>query len=181
MRRFVLTTGLPCSGKTTLARRLGPALGLPVIDKDEFLERLFEPQQVGDAAIRRKLSRQSDELFQSAAKESNGAILVSHWRLRGMSEDSGTPTEWLAWLSNRIVNVRCVCPAELAAERFLRRKRHPGHLDQSISPDLVLASIQANARLEPVEIGRVIEVDTSREPEIEKLVAEIEAAFLLAA
>lgn len=179
-------SGLPCSGKTTLARRLAPALGLPVIDKDEFLERLFEDrllesQEVGDAATRRKLSRQSDELFKSAAKESNGAILISHWRLQGMSERSGTPTDWLAGLSERIVTVRCVCPAELAAERFLRRKRHRGHLDQSISPDRVLASIQENARLDPLEIGRAIEVDTSREPEIERLVAEIEAAFLFAA
>jgi len=174
-------SGLPCSGKTTLARRLAPALGLLVIDKDDFLERLFEYREVDSGVMRRKLSRQSDELFESAAKQSNGAILVSHWRLRGMGEHSGTPTDWLAGLSERVVNVRCVCPAELAAERFLRRKRHPGHLDQSASPDDVLSSILENAHLEPLEIGRVIEVDTSRELEIDNLVAEIEAGFLLAA
>ncbi len=174
-------SGVPCSGKTTLARRLAPALGLPVIDKDEFLERLFESQTVVGVHTRGKLSRESDQSFESAAKQSNGGILVSHWRLRGMSEHSGTPTHWLAGLPDRIVNVRCVCPVDLAAERFLNRKRHPGHLDQLVPPDRALSSILDYARLEPLEIGRVIKVDTSREPGIERLIADIEAAFLLPA
>jgi len=33
---FVVVSGLPCSGKSTLARRLALALDLPVIDKDDI-------------------------------------------------------------------------------------------------------------------------------------------------
>lgn len=65
---FVLISGLPGSGKTTLARLLAPTLNLSLIDKDEILERLFEAKGIGDPAWRRKLSRESD------------AILVSLWR-----------------------------------------------------------------------------------------------------
>jgi shikimate kinase len=39
---FVVISGLPGSGKTTLGRRLAPALTLPFIDKDDILDRLFE-------------------------------------------------------------------------------------------------------------------------------------------
>jgi len=39
---FVMVSGLPASGKTTLARRLAPALDRPVIDKGDILDRLFE-------------------------------------------------------------------------------------------------------------------------------------------
>ncbi len=90
-RRFVVISGLPGSGKTTLARQLEPALRLPVIDKDEILERLFELKGVGDGVWRRMLSREADELLRAeATASSEGAILVSFWRQAGMPPDSGT-------------------------------------------------------------------------------------------
>ena len=45
-----MISGLPGSGKTTLARRLAPALKLPLIDKDDILKRLFESIGIGNAA-----------------------------------------------------------------------------------------------------------------------------------
>ena len=92
---FVVVSGLPGSGKTTLARRLAPMLDLPVIDKDEILERLFEARGIGDVAWRRTLSRESDTILQHEAVASDGAILTSFWHLLGMPADSGTPTDWL--------------------------------------------------------------------------------------
>jgi adenylate kinase family enzyme len=108
-KAFVLISGLPGSGKTTLARRLAPALHLPLIDKDDLLERLFESEGIADAAWRRTLSRESDAILQREALSSNGAVLASFWRLPGMPADSGTPTDWIAALSDQIVNVHCVC------------------------------------------------------------------------
>jgi hypothetical protein len=43
-RTFVVVSGLPASGKTTLARRLADGLGLPLLDKDDILDRLFETE-----------------------------------------------------------------------------------------------------------------------------------------
>lgn len=58
-RRFVLVSGLPASGKSTLARTVAPLLGLQMIDKDDILDRLFEAKGIGDSAWRQQLSRES--------------------------------------------------------------------------------------------------------------------------
>lgn len=140
MRRFVVVSGLPGSGKTTLARRLGTALDLPVIDKDEILERLFEARGARDPETRRALSRESDEVFRAEAMASAGAILVSFWHVPGMPPDSGTPTDWLADLSDRVVNVACVCPVVESLEPFVPSGPIPGlprlSIDTRSEPDL---------------------------------------------
>ena len=171
---YVVISGLPGSGKSTLARRLAPLLKLPVIDKDDILERLFEARGIGDKAWRRGLSRESDEIFQEEARKTQGAVLVSFWRLPGMASDSGTPTEWLSGLSNHILNLHCTCALEIAVERCLRRNRHPGHLDVQASKAEVMASIAAVSSLGYLEIGHRIEVDTSNDQfSLEDVVGQI--------
>ena len=176
-RRFVIISGLPGSGKTTLARRLAPALDLPLIDKDEILERLFESRGIGDANWRRALSRESDVMFQRAAIASNGAVLTSFWRQRGMSPDSGTPTNWLSELSTLVVDVRCVCSPHIAARRFIDRVRHDGHLDTETTYDSLVAKLESQMNLPPLDVGPRIDVDTSAEPRIAELVIEIQRAL----
>lgn len=159
-----MVSGLPGSGKTTVARELAARIGLPLLDKDDFLARLFDERGVGDAARRRRLSRESDALLQAAAMESDGAVVCSFWRGAagaGAAADSGTPTEWLRALSPMLVNVHCACPPEVAADRFVRRVRHPGHLDAARSPAEVLASLEALAPLVPLGIGETLIVDTT--------------------
>lgn len=158
---YVVISGLPGSGKSTLARRLAPLLKLPIIDKDDILERLFKAKGIGDKAWRRGLSRKSDEIFQEEAFKTKGAVLVSFWHLPGMASDSGTPTGWLTGLSNCIFNLHCTCAPEIAVDRCLRRNRHPGHLDAEASKEEVMASIAAISYLGHPEIGHRIEVDTS--------------------
>ena len=170
---YVVVSGLPGSGKSVLARRLAPLLNLPVIDKDDILERLFEAKGVRDAASRRALSRESDEILRQEALNSEGAVLVSFWHLADMDHDSGTPTEWLRPLSSRVVTLHCICPPEIAADRFLARQRHPGHRDENRSKEDILASIRAISQLGPLAIAPGIEVDTSRaEPDVEPIARE---------
>lgn len=176
-RKFVVVSGLPGSGKSRLALQLAPLLELAVIDKDDILERLFDSKGVGDSTFRRTLSRESDLIFQQESEASKGALLVSHWHSPGMSPNSGTPTGWLVQLSSRIVNLHCECPAEVAAERFVQRKRHPGHLDQAMSRVQTLMSIQDLVRFQPPAIGERVPVDTSAEIKLDDLAGKILRAF----
>jgi glucokinase len=180
-RRFVIVSGLPGSGKSRLAGQLGAALGLRILDKDEILEELFESRGVGDVTWRRTLSRESDRIFEIEASGSDGAVLVSHWRLPGMPMDSGTPTTWLAGLSANIVHVHCTCPPELALGRLVQRARHPGHLDEQRSRPEILASLEQLAGCGRLDLEPCVEVDTSRPVDIDGTLRQLLKWFEVAA
>ena len=55
-RCFVVVSGLPGSGKSTLPQQLAAALKLVLLDKDDILERLFDSNGVGDGDWGRALS-----------------------------------------------------------------------------------------------------------------------------
>jgi thymidylate kinase len=176
-RWFIVVSGLPGSGKSTLARELASASGLNLLDKDTILERLFDSKGTGDAEWRRALSRESDQILQAEATASKGAILVSHWHLPGMPSTSGTPTNWLLKLSARLFNVHCECETEVAIERFLRRKRHSGHLDNQRSHAEIRESIRDVASLGRLNIGPCVLVDTSQPPNLNLVLDEVRRAL----
>ena len=176
-RCFVVVSGLPGSGKSTFAQRLATALRLALLDKDAILERLFESKATSDVESRRTLSRESDLILQTEASASDGAVLVSHWHLPGMPLGSGTPTDWLPKLSARVVNVHCDCSAEIAAARFVQRKRHPGHHGDKKAPSEILASIRGVAELGRLDIGPRVDVNTSQTPNLDVVLHDIHQAL----
>jgi hypothetical protein len=174
-KRFLVISGLPGSGKTTLGRRLSIALGLPLVDKDDILERLFSERGVGDALWRRTLSRESDSILQREASQSRGAIVVSFWHVAGMPADSGTPTDWLSTLPGSVLHLRCVCPPEMAARRFIQRRRHPGHLDGRTSYADALASLRDIEALGRLDLAPCIDVDTAVQLQLDEVVRLVDS------
>lgn len=161
-RRFIVVSGLPGSGKTTVGRRLAQALELPMLDKDDILEALFDGLGVGDAEWRNRLSRTADEVLRRLTDQTAGAVLASFWRHPQMTGESGTPTGWLSSLPGKIVEVYCVCSPEIAAERFSTRKRHDGHLDRDKRKDELVANFVRLAAHGPLGLGRLVSVDTDQ-------------------
>lgn len=158
-RPFVVVSGLPASGKTTLGRLLADALDLPLLDKDDILESLFERVREVDPPTRQRLSRESDEHLAKVAEASQGAVIVSFWRHPSQDSDSGTPTDWLADLNGRLIEVHCDCLPEVAEQRFRHRQRHPGHNDH-MRAAVLSGQLRRLAARGPLGLGQVISVRT---------------------
>lgn len=158
---YIVVSGLPASGKTTLARNLAAELEVLLIDKDDILERFFDSMGSGDSKWRQLLSRTSDVAMQHLAPNSGGAILTSFWHQQGMSASSGTPTDWIPSDQHLVIEIYCDCPPEVAARRFVKRERHSGHLDNKKRESEVLADFRDLSSLGPLHIGELVRVDTS--------------------
>jgi gluconate kinase len=172
-RTFIVISGIPGSGKTTLGQKLAAKLMLSYYDKDEILEGLFESLGTGDAIWRKKLSRASDEVLMRLVKHSSGAVVTSFWKNKKMPHDSGTPVDWLAGLSDKVLEIYCFCEPELAAIRFKNRKRHQGHLDENKQLDDMLINFRTLSEAGPLGLDNVIVVNTGNDYDLNSVVHTI--------
>lgn len=171
--RFIVVTGLPASGKSTLGEAVAQALRLPWLDKDEILVALFEALGTGDAEWRFRLSRAADLVLERQARRSHGAVLASWWKHPRSLSASGTSPHWLQTLPGRLIELHCRCSPEVALQRFFARQRHAGHLDHSRSEQGALLEFQQAAALGALGVGPLVEVDTEQPLDLAVLFDEV--------
>jgi predicted kinase len=167
-RTFVVVSGPPGSGKTTLALAIAPALRLPLIAKDTIKEALMNVLPVPDTDTSRLLGRASVAALYAVAAQSEGAVLESVWHRSRTLPD-------LQRLGGNLVEVFCRCDARLAAQRYAARacSRPPGHFDRLRTP----AELWNDEVAQPVAGGwPVLEVATDAPVDLEPLLRQIQAA-----
>jgi predicted kinase len=165
---FVVVSGPPASGKTTLARAIAPSLGLPLIAKDTIKEALMTVLPAPDVAASRVVGRASVAALLAVAAETGGAVLESVWHRSYALDD-------LRRLPGYVVEVFCRCDRAIAARRYAVRagSRNAGHFDA----ERVTGELWNDQVARPVAGGwPVISVDTTGPVDVAALITAIRVA-----
>jgi predicted kinase len=170
---IVLVTGLPASGKTTLARQLAAELRLPLLSKDTVKEALFDVLGVGDREWALRLSEASLAVLWSLAADSPAGAVVELWL--DPKRDAGLAQDGMRRAGLRgAYEVRCLVPGDVAADRYAARQRHPGHLG---ADEATLQRIRDSAALmRPLGVGPSRDVDTTGPVDVPAVVRWLESA-----
>ena len=135
---MIVLTGMPASGKSTVAAKLADALSLPVLAKDEFKEALFDTLGFSCYAEKRKLDHAANAVLLKAAE----AMLRSGQSVILDNNFDGAAAEALNALTERMGG-RCVTvffggDTEAFYRRYVERDRlhlrHLGHVVQEHYP-----------------------------------------------
>ncbi len=129
--KLIIVAGLPATGKTTLAKKLSAALGMPILEKDEIKEEMFDTLGYADLAGKRALNKAAGAILLRCAE----SILQKGYPLIMVNNFDREESKALGQMLDR---VGCDCmtvflggdPDVLWAryvERDKRRARHQGH------------------------------------------------------
>jgi predicted kinase len=152
---LVVVTGVPGSGKSSLAWALADRLRCPFVSLDEIKEELAEGAEHTPLDwLRYDAEAELVRRVEAAAGEAVIDIWIAPRR------DTERVAALLKPWWDRMVEVRCQVPAEVAVGRYVERHREWPHLP----PDTeTLDRIRdAVARPEPLGAPRTVLVDTTR-------------------
>jgi predicted kinase len=178
----VIVSGPPASGKTTLVRRLAPALGLFVLAKDDIKETLGEklpPKSLSDSQA---LGTATLHLMFHLARgliESGVSLALEGNFYRGYAEEEIGPL----MSRGRGVLVHCAAKRDVCVRRYQRRiergDRHPVHFDREHSWYAGLTDESWDRLYTPLDLEiPTLVVDTTHRyvDDIEPIVAFIRSA-----
>lgn len=162
---LLVVTGVPSSGKTTVAEGLARRLRLPLIAKDEIKESLYDSLGAPDVATSAHLGRAAYALIFALARaslESGASVVVEANFFRDQEGEFKTlPT-------HRLVQLHCQAPLPVLSERYANRSRHEGHHDAQKIAELP-ARFESGVHDALDVPGDLIELDTTEPVDLDTL------------
>lgn len=166
---LLVVTGMPSSGKTTVAVGLARRLRLPLIAKDEIKESLYDSIGAGDASSSAVVGGAAYALIFALARTilgSGASVIVEANFFRDQELEFATLSE------HRLVQLHCAAPLAILLERYASRSRDAGHNDAEKIKELP-ARFESGAHGALKLPGELIELDTSQPVDLDALADRI--------
>jgi predicted kinase len=162
---LVVVTGMPSSGKTTVAEGLSARLVLPLVAKDEIKESLYESLGADDVAASARLGAAAYGLIFDLARTtlaSGVSLIVEANFFRDQEPDFASLPE------HRLAQLHCHAPLPVLLDRYASRSRHAGHQDAEKIKELP-ARFHSGAH-SPLQLrGELIQLDTTEAVNLDAL------------
>jgi len=177
LKRAVLVNGVPASGKSTVARGISVRTGWLLFTLDRVKEPFFDELGIGDREFNRALGRASYAAIWSLVADApnEATVVVDAWFgfqpikiLEGHLMRAGVGATAEVW---------CHASNEAVVTRYEARlgERHPGHPGAAYLPELVALNEQAK----PIQRGPILDVDTTKENDLDAITAWVRGTFRL--
>ncbi|EQB90429.1 deoxyadenosine/deoxycytidine kinase [Clostridium punense] len=163
---MIIVSGAPAAGKTTLSKDLAERFNLPVINKDEIKELLFDTIGVRDEEWGLKLGGASFDityLFAEKLLQTGKPFIVEG------NFDNRYSTKSFLDIRKRypykVIQLYCYCEAHILYERFIDRnnsgERHIGHIRPIESFEEYNKNINNREFKLSIENSITIDIDTT--------------------
>lgn len=163
---LIIVSGLPATGKTTLARRIAAHFAFPLIHKDTIKEALCDVPGCADLEESRRLGLASMVLLYQFAeailRAGHFCIIESYFRPEFATSDLFSLRQRCPFIP---LQIYCHTSTSLILERYQQRfesgERYPGHMDQE-HLQAMRAALAIQPEQRPLAIGgHLIELDTT--------------------
>ena len=166
---LVVVTGMPSSGKTTVAEGLAARLALPLIAKDEIKESLYESLGADDVTASARLGAATYRLIFGLARTmlASGVSLIAEANFfRDQEGDFASLPE------HRVAQLHCHAPPAVLLDRYGSRSRHAGRHDAEKIKELP-ARLQSGVH-SPLRLpGELVQLDTTEAVDLDALAGRI--------